>query len=259
MIDDRTIQGFLARAGHYRDIVDGNYGRNSQDAAKVYLLAKGHPEAAAWPAGRCKVAIQQCIMAEGGIEVGTVDGLVGPQFRHAIEEWQNRSRDQEPDDAAVAHQPSIFPRQREVPTYFGESGSGLGLLQLPYPMVLAWDTKQSVNRVTLHTKVHASASRAFKRILDHYGYDQIKALGLDKFGGSYVKRAMRGGTNLSMHSWGIAMDFDPERNQLRWGRDKARMARPEYGAFLDAWQQEGWISLGRERNFDWMHVQAARL
>jgi hypothetical protein len=259
MIDDRSIQRFLARTGHYQLTVDGDYGTNSHAAAKAYLLEKGHADAAHWPMGRCKVAVQQSMMTEMGIDAGIIDGLVGPQFRHALEAWQNRGRDQDADDADVAHQPTTFPRQRDVPGFFGEAGTGLGLLELPYPMVLAWDTKTTVNRVTLHTKAHASADRAFKRILAHYGHDRIKALGLDKFGGSFVKRAMRGGTRMSMHSWGIAMDFDPERNQLRWGRDRARMARSEYAPFLDAWRDEGWISLGRERNFDWMHVQAARL
>jgi len=30
-------------------------------------------------------------------------------------------------------------------------------------------------------------------------------------------------------------------------------------AFWKAWEEEGWLSLGRSRNFDWMHVQACRL
>jgi hypothetical protein len=37
------------------------------------------------------------------------------------------------------------------------------------------------------------------------------------------------------------------------------MAQPEYAPFLDLWEAEGFVSLGRARNFDWMHVQAARL
>ena len=68
-----------------------------------------------------------------------------------------------------------------------------------------------------------------------------------------------GGRAMSMHSWGIAIDFDPAHNRLRWGRDRARLAGPDYRAFLDIWEAEGWISLGRERNYDWMHIQAARL
>jgi hypothetical protein len=55
------------------------------------------------------------------------------------------------------------------------------------------------------------------------------------------------------------LDFDPSRNKLKWGRDKANLARPEYDAWWEAWETEGWLSLGRERNFDWMHIQAVKL
>jgi hypothetical protein len=70
---------------------------------------------------------------------------------------------------------------------------------------------------------------------------------------------MRGGTKWSTHSWGIAIDYDPERNRLNWGRDKASFAKPEYGDWWKIWEKEGWVSLGRTRNFDWMHIQAAKL
>ncbi|MCF8078467.1 MAG: hypothetical protein K9K88_04215 [Desulfobacterales bacterium] len=46
---------------------------------------------------------------------------------------------------------------------------------------------------------------------------------------------------------------------LKWGRDRAHFARTEYDAWWRLWEEEGWVSLGRQRNFDWMHVQAAQL
>ena len=70
---------------------------------------------------------------------------------------------------------------------------------------------------------------------------------------------MRGGSQWSMHSWGIAIDFDPDRNQMQWGRDKARLAKPDLETFWRIWEEEGAVSLGRTRNFDWMHVQFSRL
>ena len=72
-------------------------------------------------------------------------------------------------------------------------------------------------------------------------------------------RKMRGGSSYSMHSWGIAIDFDPERNQLKWGKDRARLAQPDAVEFWRCWEAEGWVALGRARDYDWMHVQAARL
>ncbi len=84
-------------------------------------------------------------------------------------------------------------------------------------------------------------------------------LGFSIFGGSHNFRLMRGGSSLSTHSWGIAIDFDPARNQLHWKAAKARLARSDCIPFWEAWEKEGWVSLGRKKNYDWMHVQAARL
>lgn len=92
-----------------------------------------------------------------------------------------------------------------------------------------------------------------------YSAQERKTIGLDLFGGSLNVRKMRGGSAYSMHSWGIAIDFDPERNQLKWGKDRARLAQPDAVPFWLEWEREGWLSLGRARDFDHMHVQAARL
>ena len=89
-------------------------------------------------------------------------------------------------------------------------------------------------------------------------FSDIK-LRLDRWGGCLNVRKMRGGSSWSMHAWGIAIDFDPDRNQLKWGRDRAVFARPDYDAWWRCWEDEGWTSLGRTKNYDWMHVQAARL
>ncbi|MEI6485687.1 MAG: M15 family metallopeptidase [Sphingomonadales bacterium] len=258
MIDDRTIKNFLAQGGQ-AIAADGTWSAADDAAAKAWLLAKGIAQASGWPPERCKIAVQQSLMGAAGITVGTIDGLIGPTFRFAIEQWQNKLRDTVPAPAAVAHQPPVWPRQADVPAFYGAPGSSLVAVQLPYPMLLSWDATKTVRTMQLHAKVADSARRALTNILDHYGLERIRALRLDRYGGSYNQRPMRGGTQLSMHSWGIAIDFDPDRNQLRWGRDQAAMAGPDYKAFLDCWAAEGWISLGRERNYDWMHVQAARL
>jgi hypothetical protein len=70
---------------------------------------------------------------------------------------------------------------------------------------------------------------------------------------------MRGGSRFSMHSWGIAIDFDPERNQLHAHAPEARLSHADAAPFWKAWEAEGWVSLGRAKNYDWMHVQAASI
>ena len=84
-------------------------------------------------------------------------------------------------------------------------------------MRLAWNTRTKVARTSCHERIHDSAARIFDRVLDHYGPEEIRRLGLDLFGGCLNVRRMRGGSAWSMHSWGIAFDFDPANNRLKWG------------------------------------------
>ncbi len=151
-----------------------------------------------------------------------------------------------------------WPKQKDVGRYYGAVGSNQVLVTPPYPMIL-YDGPQVVKKISLHAKVAPSAVRVLQRVLDEYGIDEIKRLHLDHYFGSLNVRKMRGSNTYSMHSWGIAIDFDANRNQLSMHRNKAEFAKPVYEKWWKAWEDEGWLSLGRSRDFDWMHVQAARL
>lgn len=185
------------------------------------------------------------------------DGIVGPKTIAELWPAPMPGRDAVEVEVPTANQ--TWPRQKDVTSFYGNVGKNQVAIELPYPMWLAWDLRKSIHRMTLHEKVAPSAQRVFTRILDHYGKAKVEQLDLDVFGGSLAVRKMRGGSNWSMHSWGIAIDFDPVRNQLKWGRNLAVLANTEYDAFWKFWEDEGWISLGRAKNFDWMHVQASRL
>lgn len=257
LLPNRTVQRYLAEQDFYSYEIDGDFGLASQAALDAFLTFSAI-DATGWPLERKRVAMEQLMFRSEGLVVGKIDGLVGPQTRQAYEDYVTKDREQGAATDEVDHQPQTWPRQSEVTRVFGNYGENQVLLQLPYPMVLAWDTKTAVTRISLHRLVAPSAQRALEKIHAVYG-NRIPELGLNLFGGSFNVRKMRGGSQMSMHSWGIAIDFDPENNQLKWGRDRARLARPEYEDFWKAWEDEGWISLGRERNYDWMHVQAARL
>lgn len=259
-IDAYSIQAALHAQGLYSKAIDGIIGKGTRDGIAL-ALEKALPTQAwkVWPVGRQSIAYQQLMMKGLGIEVGEIDGLVGPQTLFAFEQWQNKVRDITPSKEQVAHQPAVWPRQADVPSYYGEVGTHQRQLSIPYPMRLAWDMTQTINHISVHEKVFESATRIFANVLSAYGLSGIQGLRLDRFGGSLNVRKMRGGSNWSMHSWGIAMDWDPERNQLRMGRNQATLDSPDYDKWWAIWEAEGWISLGRERNYDWMHVQAARL
>jgi hypothetical protein len=145
--------------------------------------------------------------------------------------------------------------------FYSPVGANQATLELPqgYSMRIAWDPAKTVTRFSCHEKICAPARRVLVRVLDHYGPARIAELGLDRFGGCLNVRRMRGGSAWSTHAWGAALDFDPERNQLKWNRTQVRFARPEYDQWWSLWEAEGFVSLGRARDFDWMHVQAAQL
>ena len=154
-----------------------------------------------------------------------------------------------------------WPKQDYVSmnNFFGPIGENQKKLDLPYPLVLAWDNSVIVKGVTCNIKVHESLYAIFENTLKTYGTKEVKKLKLDSFGGCLNVRKMRGGSSWSIHSWGAAIDLDPDRNQLKWGKDKATFAKKEYEPFWKIAEAEGWVSLGRKKNYDWMHFQAALL
>lgn len=155
----------------------------------------------------------------------------------------------------------MITQQQLIAKYGTPNKTGKGYLvwiDLPYPMYLNWQTKTYINRLQCHKLVADSLKAIFKEILDTYGIDEIKRLQLDDYGGCFNYRLMRGGSNLSVHSWGCAIDLDPDRNLLHETDKTARFARPEYKKFIDIFYKHGWESLGREKNYDWMHFQVAK-
>lgn len=137
-----------------------------------------------------------------------------------------------------------------------ETGAGyLTTIELPYPMKLAWDRTTFVRRMSCHKLLAGKFKAVFEDILKHYGLAEIERLQIDIFGGCFNYRKMRGGSDWSKHSWGIAIDLDPARNKLKESSKTARFARPEYKPMIDIFYKHGFISLGREKNYDWMHFE----
>lgn len=140
--------------------------------------------------------------------------------------------------------------------FYGNVGEHQTRLALPYPMRLSWAPETTVQRITCHAKVSESLERILSRILTHYGdVGEVRNARMDLFGGCLNVRKVRGGANWSIHSWGAAIDLDPEHNALRMHRQQATMPADVIAIF----EAEGWTSMGHARDYDYMHFQAATL
>lgn len=140
---------------------------------------------------------------------------------------------------------------------YGQPGDpyNLTVIQLPYRMRIAWDLKTTVTRMQCHKLIAEPILNVFKELLSAYGYEELKRLGIDIFGGCYNFRKMRGGNRWSTHSWAIAIDLDPTRNGLKTKKPKAQFSKPEYQKMIDIFYANGFIGLGPEQDRDWMHFQ----
>jgi lysozyme family protein len=274
-ISDEDLQHGLKTAGVYSAGIDGMFGEKSVAGMNAWLLKRSEEVSSGWQlwsVTRRKIALGQLLCKDRGIDTGRVDGLYGQQTRAAFEAFNllkagqplEKWRDEINDDAAKAPPApavsTVWPRQSEVPAFFGSPCEPpMKRLELPFKMRIAWDLKKEITGFMIHEKAHDSAARVFDKIWNHYREAGIREIGADLFGGCYNCRKMKGGTSLSMHSWAIAIDFDPARNQLKWSNLHARLAKPDAVKIWEFWEEEGWLSLGGARDFDWMHVQAARL
>jgi hypothetical protein len=146
--------------------------------------------------------------------------------------------------------------QLEMVKYFGKAnpqGTYLTTINLPYTMFY---DKQPVNKMRCHKNVAQAFLDVFDDLLEHYGVAKLNELEITDFGGCFNYRLMRGSSSkLSAHSWGTAIDLDANRNTLKETSATARFARPEYKAMIDIFEKHGFASLGRLKNYDWMHFQ----
>ncbi len=265
------IQSALKENGKYTAEVDGLRGTQTDAAIHAYLLEMSakldSPEWPAWSANRKAVAALQLLCLESQLEVGAIDGLYGPQTDAASELLRQLKKEgviqrDFVDIVPLRKNPFHFPLEnsQNLQDYYGQPGE-VPLVKIPCPwqLRLDWDLATTTRIMSIHEKLGESLARVLARVYDHYGEEGIKKHGLDRYGGSYNCRKKRGSTtSWSTHAWGIAIDWFPSRNQLKWRSSKASLAQPELDYWWEAWENEGWLSLGRVEDRDWMHVQAAK-
>lgn len=179
------------------------------------------------------------------------DGIIGPRTVQALARELG---------ITPAHTPQ-WPTQAEVrrgTSFFGHPGNESALTSLVPPYPLLYEGKP-VRSIRVHELIAPHVQAALREVLAHYGQEEIHRLGLDLYGGCYNYRSSTGGSALSMHAWGIALDFSPASNAYKMKAPRATLSHRDCRPWWEIWESHGAVSLGRERDFDWMHVQFARL
>jgi hypothetical protein len=103
----------------------------------------------------------------------------------------------------------------DIQTYVASNGQLLARWQvdflarasLPFPLHLSWDPSRTVTQMTCHRRMTDVFSSVFGSIQERGLQD-----GITSYGGCFAFRPQRTGSKLSTHSWGIAIDLNPESN-----------------------------------------------
>lgn len=161
-----------------------------------------------------------------------------------------------------------WPLQRDCDKFYGNPRGGRGsasssweianLVRVKAPFAMYY-AGRPVSGILVHRKCAQSLRRVFAKIWDAAGQDQstVDRWGASTYAGSYVYRQKRGGSTLSMHSYGCAIDLDPSRNGFR--NPRPNFGRGDAYKVVEAFESEGWEWGGswHGNSCDGMHFQAS--
>jgi hypothetical protein len=155
-----------------------------------------------------------------------------------------------------------WPKQSQVKKFYGDPATknfvhnNLIYIRCPWTLHMG---KTSLNHILIHKKCADSLTRVLEHIWEDVDKSQkaIDHLHYDIFDGSYNFRKIRGGKGLSMHAYGVALDFDADNNEQH---SKKHLFQHD-DLITTRFREEGWTWGGdwKASSIDAMHFQAARI
>ena len=121
-----------------------------------------------------------------------------------------------------------------------------------YPMYYSDGAMTPLKTLRIHKLCFNAFEAAFQDVLKTLGHDYIAAHRLNISGGTYCFRLQRGGTRLSVHAWGCAIDMDPGHNPFPAKWTGGPMIDAKFAAIL---QKHGFGWRGAPGDDDPMHFQ----
>jgi hypothetical protein len=269
------IQRMLAATGYYKGGIDGDAGPLTQKAIAVIERTQKRQyteDPTTWPWTRRGVASAQAILNAWKYDAGAVDGWAGVNTTEAYLAWTYKSihkKAEVVERTAKTYNPTTdgkIPRQSQVRKFYGTPGKTSGTIrtrlttiELPFKLRIDYALHQQTNKIRVHEKCAPSLLAALIAVEEHYGLDQMRRLGIDRYAGAYNPRKMRGGSSWSMHAYGCAIDFYAQPNGLRMRCPQALFCGEDYKPFLDIMERHGWLPALRLWGADAMHFQRAKL
>lgn len=174
------------------------------------------------------------LQAHIGFTGDAIDGFWGPKSVAKCQAYLKR----------LMPSPNPWPKQSQVREFFGEPGDENNLVTIDVPKGFTYDGKP-VTKMRCHKLVAESLKRILPKILPF----------VTVYDGCFNFRKMRGGSSYSMHSWGIAVDFDAGNNgnTTHW---PTRATMPI--EVMEEFAKEGWTPAGAFWSRDAMHFQATQ-
>jgi hypothetical protein len=156
----------------------------------------------------------------------------------------------------------VWPLQRDCDGFYGNPRLHgfiqTHLIEVPVPWKMVYETT-AVTYILINKRCADSLKRVLAYIWAACNEDQakIEAEHLNRFSGSYNYRPMRGGSALSMHAYGAAIDWDDEHNQFHSRKHFFQID----SLMVEAFEAEGWECGIRwtGSSVDSEHTQAARV
>jgi hypothetical protein len=276
-MENRHFQMVMAASKFYDGGIDGDIGPKSltaMHAVEAKFAQKYTFAATSTPENRRIIAATQACLDMLGHAPGAIDGWMGVNSTEALNAFLFKEVNGKPEAIERAPLPGAaisaasasaanIPHQNDVDAVYGKPGpqikSRLTIIELPFSLPLDFNMRARTRRITVHRDCAVSLKKALIEVHAHYGPDEMKRLGIERYAGAYNHRLMRGGTKFSMHAYGCAIDFYAEPNGLRMQCPQALFCGPEYQDFLDIMESNEWLPAIRLWGKDAMHFQRARL
>lgn len=171
----------------------------------------------------------------------TPDGVWGPKSRLSCDQYLR----------SLMPSPSPWPQKDDVSmsSFYGKAGEESNLVRIELPKGTLYD-----GQIARHARVNDRCADSLSRVLNAIANGPHNHV-LKNYAGIYNFRKMRGGSRLSKHAWGAAIDLDPATNgnRMKWPEESTM----PFGV-IELFAKEGWVSAGAFWGRDAMHFEACQ-